>query len=180
MSRRSQVTRNSNAAGPAEPVTDLEVFTWNAMLTSVTDDEVGSNETKLLTTDWPFHHVTDYDFDQVNPPAFQIVVPRDGIYSVSARVYIRCGSPVAGLVGLNAHTNSFVIDSEMRPLTVFDDDSVATWLLVSHAGWPFTEADHIWLDAENRTDTTVTMRVETFSVTYEAELGIVTPPGGGG
>lgn len=180
MSRRSQITRTSGAAAPAEPVADLEVFTWNAMLTATVDDEVATNETKLLTTDWPFHHVTPYDFDQVDPPAFQIVVPRDGIYSMSARVYANCESAVAGLVGLNAHTGSYVIDSEMRPLTAFDADIVGAWLVVSHAGWPFVEGDHIWIDAENRTAMTVTMRVESFSVTYEAELGIVTPPGGGG
>lgn len=182
MSRRSQTTREADTGGIAEPVVEEEVFTWNAMLISTLSDTVNPNETVFLTTDWPLHKIADEDFSSDSPPALRIVIPRDGVYSVSARVSVSAPAGILGLAGLNAHTSSYagtVIDSEMRPLSFFDAGLDRAWLGVSHAGWPFVAGDHVWIAGENRADLSVDMHVESFSVTYEAELGVITPPFGG-
>lgn len=183
MSRRSHVVRSAVTAGPSEPIVDQEVFTWNAMLGTVNIDNVAPSDTALLSTEWWWHQSEDNDFNTEFAPHVRIVAPRDGIYSVSARVFVTADAAANGLVGLNAHTNSSagsVIDSEMRPLTEFEPGtSVAAWLHTAHAGFPFYLNDNIWLAGENRTGSTVQMHVESFSVTYEAELGTVVPITGG-
>lgn len=185
MSRSSQVVRSASAAGPSEAVTAEANFTWNCTLSSLQSTSVGSNETVSLATEWVFHFINEEDFDTTDTPVNRITIPRDGVYSVSARIgaFVDVAS-VEGLAGLNVHSNGaagIIIDSEMRPLTTFiAGTSVGAWLLGSHAGWPFYAGDQIWLSAENRTAVSLDVRVGSLSVTYEAVLGNVNPLVGGG
>lgn len=179
MSRRTQVVRTSTAAGPSEEVTIEGPFSWNAMVTSELTDEVAPDATQNLTTNWAWHVTTETDLDRTFDPYVNIVIPQDGIYSVSARVSVSASvSSLAGLVGLDAHTDSFagtVIDGEMRPLTTFDSSTVFSWLNIAHVGFPFYRDNRVWLAGSNRCPETVLMHVQSFSVTWEADLGTVTP-----
>lgn len=190
MSRRAHIVRTqTQPRGPSVPRFDAETFTWNAMLASSTTIEIESGGIAELATNEPRHTSlgADVDFSD-DTPARRIRIPRSGIYSISARVHIESDfsddpAMAANILYLSAATTG--------PLGVVDTDFVHYGFgfgivtgHISHAGCPLNAGDVVWLIGQtNPVDVPLPVAalvtVDSLSVTYEAELGTVFPPGGG-
>lgn len=182
MSRRSDVVRSSDQA-QAVAVERSPNFTWNASISTIygeTDFQPGNSG--VISASQPFHTSLgiDKDFDASGFPDVRIRIPRDGIYSVSARVWAESVND-SEFVQTNSNfiltvtSTRGVVDKDMRTLAENDDESGAARarLHVSHAGFPFEAGDLIWATGRNDTTSDISAAVDSLSVTYEAEIGTV-------
>lgn len=183
MSRRSHVVRTfDHAQGAARPRD--EQFTWNAMLTSYGETDFLPDDQSYLLSEWVRHTSlgVDVDFDVSDYPVVKIRIPRDGIYSMSARAYAHGHNDedelhVEEAVFFNLHTSQpeDFVDIDRRPLI----EANSGWggpeaqLSVSHAGYPCEAGDRIWVGVWNKTQGDITVSLRHLSVTYEAQLGTV-------
>lgn len=175
MSRRSQVVRNYGVTDPSAPRSDTG-FTWNAQLSSSSDVTLASDEEAALPAELARHSSfgADVDFDADLYPYNRIVIPVDGVYSVSARAALYAGEsesifpPRGALFAVNS--------GSIFPLVDEDADYAGSserpaYLHVSHAGTPLHAGDRVWVRAANLNETPITIGLRHLSVTYEAELG---------
>jgi hypothetical protein len=145
---------------------------------------------KEVPSEFPRHTSlgVNTDFDVDSYPVVKIRVPVDGIYSVSARVYVSGADPdfvqQFSFCEFTVWTNSEFgdqVDWDRRPLCEEDSENDAPngLLHVSHAGWPSRAGDLFWTALANRTAWPATAQLQHLSVTYEAALGEVFMKGGG-
>lgn len=183
MSRRSQTVRTYGQAQAVARPRSANEFSWNAMARSYETTFVDGYNTVPLQSEFPRHTSlgTDTDFDYSEFPVLKIIIPRDGIYSVSARASVTASDDPEGVehlstVVLNIFSDSPIdgfVDTDQRTLEERTDEaaSAETLLGCSQAGWPFVAGNRIWAGLENRTANLVYAQLWHLSVTYEAQLG---------
>lgn len=160
------------------------------MLTSFGYLDIAAGETSDLPSAFPRHTTlgVDEDFDASTYPVVRIRIPRDGVYSVSARAWVTgwASGDDSGVtdghqsVVLGVSTGTGDIDLDERPLAehTLGMSTAAATLHTSHAGFPLEAAATIWAWVTNRTTHEATVNLKHLSVTYEAELGTVYSKGG--
>lgn len=169
-------------------------FTWNASLrhggggygsghgvnlaSGTTSSSLTTNADGIET----FHYISLADDFYDDGTSTVLVVPRDGVYSISASVV--CYSADTGLVG---DVVSVVIRTGGYSCRMTDTETLFSWdpgtgaiafcyVEPSTAGVPLSAGTHIYLEGNNYTAGTVVYTVDHFSATYEAELGTWNEP----
>lgn len=187
MSRRALVVRSQDQANAVARPRTAGTFTWNASLQNSYGTIVPSGGSSDILGLAPLHATFGLDDFNSDVDGTRIVIPRTGIYSVSARVGAYTPDPnadypvAATIIGTGTPPASIGYDE--RGLTVNPDNpggTASAMLNPGTAGFPFTEGAQVWVMGTSYAPSDVEMSVQMLSVTYEAELGLIYElPGGG-
>lgn len=185
MSRRAHVVRtDTQPRGPSQSRLPDEPFTWNASIQNVVATTIDPGAETVL--DGTRHHASlgDDDFDE-DGTIVKVRIPRDGIYSVSTIVsVVSTGTPGAyATITLAGGSAYGYLGSDQRPVTEnpFDPGGPQTAVLqAGNAGYPFTAGETVWATGSHGDATAMSFSLLELAVTYEAKLGTVYQPGGGG
>lgn len=190
MSRRSQITRVADAVGIATPVTPPGGFTWNTFVTATHDAGYTAGDYHELPGDFVRHTSLGADVDtDYGSGNLRIRIPRDGVYSVSARASMSCSlldGAQAMFFRVACTSTPDLIDetyTELSPFIIGGGETPFGFAtpLASHAGWPLFGGDVVYASLLVLGEAEYGASLAHLSVTYEAELGTVaTPPIGGG
>lgn len=163
-----------------------EPFTWSVSLTSDASAILNDNSTINARCNWPLHATNGLsDFNTDNDPSYRAIIPRNGVYSISAEVSFTTTNSMdfANYFQFNINNDT----QNIRILTSQDavignnvpDASGTAYLNGARVGVPCRAGDLIALQVSNQCGFDGTYIVIHFDVTYEAELGTVwNLPGG--
>lgn len=157
-------------------------FNWNASLRHdggsvvivgpATGTRLNNGVVAWHSTDDPGFSL-NYNQDVLGSGTWAIVVPRDGVYSVSASVGVFSSDP--GLAEVTIITNKDEHPTDIRSFMDLGGGLYNASFTPNCDGMPLNTGDVIWLEASLYSTTTATFVVNHLSVTYEAELGPFNP-----